>query len=99
MRPSAAIVLAVGLFACTGEIRDPRALACADVVKHYLNLQGAVIVTEAAENMSRDGLEIAYEGTNAENIPVEGTADCAFDEGTTTITAARVGNHLVPLDN
>lgn len=94
--------LAIGmlslLLGCSGEITDPRALACGRVVERHLGLQRGIAVTEAAENASGDGLEIAYEGSDGENLPVEGTADCSFEADTVRVIAARVGNHLVPAD-
>lgn len=71
-------VAALGLLllACGPPAHGPSA-DCAEVVKRYRGFPNAVGVT-AMEGAAPGEVEIRYESTNVENIPVVGRAVCEF---------------------
>jgi hypothetical protein len=70
------------LAACSERIADGPAGQCAEVVRIYRNLESPVAVVGQPVTESRGveqiGVEIEYEGMNAMNVPVEGSAGCSF---------------------
>ena len=64
------------LLACGRPVQGPAA-SCAEVVKTYRGLPNPVAVT-ATEGDAPGRVEIRYESTNVENIPVVGRAVCEF---------------------
>ena len=55
--------------------------ACAKVVRIHRGLQSTTIVKSDTTRASEGAVEIAYRGTDGENLPVEGVAACNFAVG------------------
>lgn len=57
------------------------AAECAEVVRIYKDLNGPVGVVGASRETSEGRVRIEYEGMDAINAPVKGSAACSFDVG------------------
>jgi hypothetical protein len=76
------LALLVGsLAACGGAPAKGPAGRCADVVRIDRGLQGGVAVVGQPVETSEGSVEIEYEGTDAMNLPVKGSAACTFAVG------------------
>ena len=65
----------------------PAAERCAETVRIYRDLQSPVVivsqsVTAPERTVGVEIVEIEYEGTDAMNLPVKGSANCTFLKGT-----------------
>jgi len=99
---TAALVLPfTGLTGCGASPSTP-ASRCAEVAGLFGDLQGGVGVVGSPMETSEGNVTIEYEGTNAENLPVKGSATCEFivgDPDTLTLLTATVdGTTLGPED-
>jgi hypothetical protein len=68
------------ILACSAPASGP-AGACAAVVKRFHGLPNPVEVVGTPQSSAGGRIEIRYQSTNAENIPVVGRAVCGFSVG------------------
>jgi hypothetical protein len=73
--------LAVALAACGGQGAADPALRCAEFVKSYRGLAGGVEVVGTPAESSEGTVAIRWRGSDAENLPAEGSAECTFAVG------------------
>ena len=77
---------------------SPRAEACGRAIGFHLGLQRPVSVQHESTR-GADSLSIDYQGLDGENLPVEGTAACAFGPGTNDVgplTRVEIGGSALP---
>lgn len=93
-----ALACAVG---CSEAVPASGAVAqCAEVARIYKDLNGPVAVVGAPREISEGRVQIEYEGTDAINAPVKGSAACSFavgGAGALQLLSASVDG--VPLDS
>jgi hypothetical protein len=95
-----AAALAIPVTALTGCGSSPSTLAsrCAEVAGLYRDLQGGVEVVGSPVESSEGNVTIEYEGSDAMNVPVKGSATCEFvvgDPDTLTLLTATVDRTLL----
>lgn len=77
----------VGWLACllagcsSGEVHGATASACAEVVRLHLGLPDPVDIQGRPLETSESEVQIAYRSLEGGNLPVEGSASCAFAVG------------------
>lgn len=76
-----ALALLVGLPACVEVGGGGPAGDCAEVVRIYRNLQGAVEIVGQPVETSEGSVEIEYQGMDGMNLPATGSARCTFSVG------------------
>lgn len=74
--------IAVLVAGCSGgEVHGATATACADVVRIHLGLPDPVDIQGRPVETSESEVRIAYRSIGGGNLPVEGSASCAFAVG------------------
>ena len=81
------------VLACVGAAPPSPATGCATVVQKFRGLPNPVEVVGNVAQTSEGNVQIRYQSTNAENIPVTGQATCDFaigDGGALQLISAEV---------
>lgn len=69
------------LAACVDPAAEGPAGQCAEVVRIYRNLPNPVAIVGQPAETSEGTVQIEYEGTDAMNLPLKGSASCTFAVG------------------
>jgi hypothetical protein len=94
----AALALQLALGCAPEPQASPRAESCVLAVGVYLGLQRPVRV-ERESAQGADTLSVDYQGLDGENLPVEGSAICAFEPATNAVgalTRVEIGGTALP---
>jgi len=98
-RAASVACLAVGLSSCGSPAAVDPAERCAEFVKSYRGLAGGVEIVGPPVESSEGAVAIRWRGSDAVNLPAEGSAECTFavgDGGELALIAASVDG--VPVD-